>query len=149
VAFPPISMDLRVKGIGNVVINSLTDPPWSNYYCCTAFAKRSWLEQHPAAAKRALRAMFKGADAVHKDPEGAARFVVDRGYTPNFDYACDLLKEMPYDVWRDYDPVDSVRFYALRLKEAGLIDATPEQILERGTEFRYLKQLRKEMRSVY
>ena len=147
VAVPPFAQDLRAKGIGRVVINSVVDPPWSNYYCCTAWAKRSWMEQHPGAAKRALRAMLKGADVVAKDVEGSARFMVDRGYTSNYDYTCDLYRQMPYDVWRDYEPADSVRFYTLRLKEAGLIDATPEQILERGTDFRYLTQLKKELRS--
>jgi NitT/TauT family transport system substrate-binding protein len=148
VAFPPINKDLRVKGIGKVVLNSLTDPPWSNYYCCTAVTNRDWVEKHPVAAKRALRALVKGADLVAKDPDGSARFLVDKGYASNFDYTCDILKEIPYNnIWRDFDPIDSVRFYALRLKRAGLIRSTPEEIIERGTDFRYLKQLRKELQS--
>jgi NitT/TauT family transport system substrate-binding protein len=148
VAFPPISKDLRVKGIGKVVLNSLTDPPWSNYYCCTAVANREWMAKHPVAAKRALRALVKGADVVAKDPDQSARFMVDRGYSDNFDYTCDILKEIPYNnIWRDFDPVDSVRFYALRLKQAGLIQSTPDEILKRGTDFRYLKQLGKELQS--
>lgn len=48
-------------------------------------------------------------------------------------------------MWRDYDPVDSVRFYALRLKEAGLLKATPDEILKRGTDFRYFEQLRNDL----
>ena len=147
VSLPPFSTNLRAKGIGRIVVNSVVDPPWSKYYCCTAFANRDWMDKHPVAAKRALRAMFKGVDVVAKDVEGTARFMVDRKYTNNYDYTCDLLREMPYDVWRTYDPVDSVRFYALRLKEAGIIDATPEQILERGTDFRYFAQLKKELQS--
>lgn len=148
VAFPPISKDLRVKGIGKVVLDSQKDPPWSNYYCCTAVTNRAWMEKHPVATKRALRAIIKGADLVAKDPDGSARFMVDRGYSDNFDYTCDVLKEIPYsNIWRDFDPVDSVRFYALRLKQAGLIKSTPEEILERGTDFRYLAQLRKELQS--
>ena len=146
VAFPPVSKDLRVKGIGNVVLNSLTDPPWSNYYCCTAVTNRQWMEKHPVATKRALRALVKGADVIAKDPDGSARFMVDRGYSDNFEYTCDILKEIPYNnIWRDFDPVDSVRFYALRLKQAGLIKSTPDEILERGTDFRFLTQLRKEL----
>lgn len=147
VALPPWSTELRAKNIGKVIINSVVDPPWSNYYCCTAWANPDWMRKHPVATKRALRAMMRGADAVDKDPEGAARLMVDRKYTNSFDYSCDLLKEMPYDAWRTYDPVDSVRFYALRMREAGLIKATPDEILERGTDFRYLDQLKKELRS--
>ena len=148
VAFPPINKDLRVKGIGRVVLNSLTDPPWSNYYCCTAVTTRDWLEKHPVAAKRALRAIVKGADVIANDPDGSARFMVDRGLSDNFDYTCDILKEIPYkNIWRDFDPVDSVRFYALRLKQAGLIKSTPDEIIKRGTDFRYLNELRKELQS--
>ena len=147
VAFPPVSMDLRVKGIGTVVLNSITDPPWSNYYCCTAVTTRDWAEEYPAATKRALRAILKGADAVAKDPDGSARFMVDRGYSDNFDYTCDILKEIPFNnIWRDFDPLDSVRFYALRLKQAGLIKSTPEEIIKRGTDFRYLSELKRELK---
>ena len=146
VAVPPISTDLRAKGIGRVIVDSITDPPWSNYYCCMVMAHRDWLEKHPVAAKRALRAVLKGSDVVSKDPEGSARFMVDRGFTINYDYTCDLLKKMPYDVWRDYDAADSVRFYALRLKEAGIISATPDEIIEKGTDFRYLADLKRELK---
>jgi NitT/TauT family transport system substrate-binding protein len=146
VAFPPISKDLQAKGIGTVVLNSLTDPPWSNYYCCMAVVNGTWKEKHPVATKRALRAMLRAADVIAKDPNGSARFMVDRGYTNNFNYACDALKEIPYNNWRDFDPQDSVRFYALRLKEAGIIKSTPGQILKRGTDFRYFSQLKRELK---
>jgi NitT/TauT family transport system substrate-binding protein len=147
VAFPPITKDLRVKGIGRVVLNSMTDPPWSSYYCCTAVTNRDWMEQHPVAAKRALRAIIKGADVVANDPVRTARFMVERGFSDNFDYTCDILREIPYkNIWRDFDPVDGVRFYALRLKQAGLIKSTPDEILERGADFRYLNELRRELK---
>jgi NitT/TauT family transport system substrate-binding protein len=148
VAVPPVSTALRAKGIGRVVVNSITDPPWSNHYCCGPTAHRAWMEKHPVATKRALRAMLKAADVVAEDPDASARFMVDRGYTNNFDFTCDLLKQMPHDVWRrEFDPADSMRFYSLRLKEAGIIKSTPDEILERGTDFRYFTQLKKELAS--
>ncbi|MGH9037383.1 MAG: ABC transporter substrate-binding protein [Acidimicrobiia bacterium] len=146
VAFPPISKDLRTRGIGTVVLNSLTDPPWSSYYCCSASANSTWMEKHPVAAKRALRAVLKGADVVARDPERAGRLMVDRGYATDFDVTCQILREIPYDIWREFDPVDSLRFYALQLKEAGIINSTPEQIIERGSDFRYLAELKRELK---
>lgn len=77
--------------------------------------------------------MMKGADVVAREPDRSARILVDGGFTSNYDYACSILKKIPYDVWRGFDPADSVRFYALRLKESGLIKSTPDQIIERGT----------------
>jgi NitT/TauT family transport system substrate-binding protein len=144
VAFPPNSKDLRARGIGTMVLNSLTDPPWSNYFCCMATANRDWMEQHPVATKRALRAVLKGADVVAREPDRAARLMIDRGFTTNLQYTCEILREIPYNVWREFDPLDSIRFYALRLKEAGLIRATPEQMIKRGTDFRYLAELKQE-----
>ena len=36
------------------------------------------------------------------------------------------MNELPYKVWRDYDPEDTVRWYALRLNEAGFTKAIPQ-----------------------
>jgi NitT/TauT family transport system substrate-binding protein len=91
--------------------------------------------------------MLKGADVVAKDTLGTARFLVDRGYTTNYDYTCDILKRIRHNVWRDFDPVDSIRFDSLRLKEAGYLKGTPEEVLEQGTDFRYFNQLRTELRT--
>ncbi|MGQ0465941.1 MAG: ABC transporter substrate-binding protein [Sporichthyaceae bacterium] len=143
-AFPPLSTDLRAKKIGRVVLNSITDAPWSSYYCCTVAVHKSWLDRHPMATRAALRAVFKGADSVAADPKGSARHLVEHGHTPNESYARQSLQEIPYDIWRDFDPADSVRFYSLRLREAGVIRSTPEQILERGTDFSHLAALKRE-----
>ena len=145
VAFPPRTLDLRARGIGTVVLNSMTDGPWSDYFCCMATVNRNFMEKHPVATKRALRALVRGADATAKDPDRAARVMVDGNFTPNFQYTCQNLREMPYDVWREFDPEDSMRFYGLRLKEAGLLKSTPEQIIKEGTDFRYLAELKTEL----
>jgi NitT/TauT family transport system substrate-binding protein len=145
VAFPPTSNELRAKGIGRVVLSSMTDAPWSNYYCCTAVVHRDWMEKNPVATKAALRAILKGADMVHKDPNGSAHRMVQRGFTPNEQYARQALKQIPYDTWRDFDPTDSVRFYSLRLREAGIVNSTPEQIIKRATDFAYLTELKQEL----
>jgi NitT/TauT family transport system substrate-binding protein len=40
-----------------------------------------------------------------------------------------------------------VRFYALRLQEAGLIKSTPNKILAQATDFRFLNELKKELKT--
>jgi len=57
------------------------------------------------------------------------------------------MREVPYARWRDYDTEDTVRFYALRLKEAGLIKSTPNKILAQATDFRFLNELKKELKT--
>jgi NitT/TauT family transport system substrate-binding protein len=47
--------------------------------------------------------------------------------------------------WRDYDPEDTVRFYALRLRELGMIKSSPDKIIAEGTDWRFIKEVRKEV----
>jgi hypothetical protein len=48
-------------------------------------------------------------DVCATEPERAARLMVDRGVTPRYDYALQALNELPYNLWRDYVPEDTVR----------------------------------------
>ena len=54
------------------------------------------------------------------------------GSLSDYDYALQTLTELPYDRWREFDPEDSMRFYALRLHEVGMIKLDPEQDHRRG-----------------
>jgi hypothetical protein len=74
------------------------------------------------------------------------RFLVDKGYTPRYDYALETLQDIPYGKWREYDPEDTIRFYALRLHELGMIKSSPQKILAQGTDFSFLKELKKELK---
>jgi hypothetical protein len=47
---------------------------------------------------------------------------------------------------REYDPEDTVRFYALRLREAGMIRSTPQKIIAQGTDWQFLNELKKELK---
>ena len=41
-----------------------------------------------------------------------AQLLVDNGYATRYDYALQALSEIRYDVWRDYDAEDTLRFYS-------------------------------------
>ncbi len=77
--------------------------------------------------------MLKAADLCGVDPERAAKLLVDNGVTAPYEFVVQTLKEVPYGKWRDYDPEDTMRFYALRLHEAGMIKSGPQKILAQGT----------------
>ena len=47
--FPPQAQELRARGVAQVVVNSLTDRPWSQYFCCMAYAHREFVRTHPVA----------------------------------------------------------------------------------------------------
>ena len=138
--------ELRAKNVGHVIANSATDRPWSQYFCCTVAANRDFARKHPNATKRALRALLKAANVCALEPDRVARFLVDKGYALRHDHALRTLKDIPYLSWREYDPEDTVRFYALRLHEVGMIKSTPKNIIARGTDWRFLSTLKKELK---
>jgi NitT/TauT family transport system substrate-binding protein len=144
--FPPEPQALRAKGIGHVVVNSALDRPWSQYFCCMVYTRREFAQRYPVATKRALRAILKAADVCALEPERAAQFLVDKGYTARYDYARQAMQELPYGKWREYDHEDTVRFYALRLHEAGLIKLTPQKIIAQSADWRFLNELRRELK---
>ncbi len=91
--------------------------------------------------------MLKAADLCATEPERAAQLMVDRGFTPRYDYALQALNELPYRAWRDYDPEDTVRWYALRLNEAGFIKSVPQTVIAEHTDWRFLNELKRELKA--
>jgi NitT/TauT family transport system substrate-binding protein len=143
--FPPVPQELRDKKIGHVIVNSGLDRPWSQYLCCFVGGNREFVRSHPVATKRALRAILKAANFCAAEPERAARLVADQGY--RYDYSLQTMREIRYARWQDYDPEDTIRFYSLRLREAGMIKSTPNGIIARGTDWRFFNELKRELKS--
>ena len=69
------------------------------------------------------------------------------GSRPRYDYAFQALSEVPYDKWREYDPEDTIRFYALRLHEVGMVKSSPQKIIAEGTDWRFLNELKRELKA--
>jgi NitT/TauT family transport system substrate-binding protein len=145
--FPPQPQDLRARHIGHVIVNSTVDRPWSQYFCCMVGANREYVQNYPVATKRVLRAILKATDLCATEPTRVARQIVDGGFTPRYDYALQTFNEVPYDKWRDYDAEDTVRFYALRMHEVGFIKSTPQKIIAEGTDWRFLNELKRELKA--
>ena len=145
--FPPDPQELRQDGIGHVLLNSATDKPWSQYFCCTVAGNRDFVSKFPVATKRALRAILKATDLCAAEPARAAQYLVDHGYVASFQSALRTMQDIPYRNWRDYNPEDTVRFYGLRLQEVGMIKTTPNNLIARGTDWRFLNELKKELKA--
>jgi NitT/TauT family transport system substrate-binding protein len=145
--FPPEPQELRARGIGHVIFNMAVDRPWSQYYCCMLGGNPEYVRKYPVATKCALRAVLKAADLCATDPADAARRIVDRGFTPRYDYAVQTLSENGYDKWREYDPEDTMRLYALRLHDTGLIKTIPTKIIAENTDWRFFNELKRELKA--
>jgi NitT/TauT family transport system substrate-binding protein len=145
--FPPQPQELRARKIGRVILNTAQDRPWSQYFCCALVADRNFVSKYPVATKRALRAYLKAADMCVREPERAARYLAAKGYEPRYEIGLDVLKTVRYDRWRDSNPEDTFRFHALRLHEVGMIQSSPQKIIAQGTDWRFLNELKKELKA--
>ena len=144
--FPPEPQDLRARHIGHVVVNTAVDRPWSQYFCCMLGGNRDFVRNNPVATKRVVRAILKATDFCATEPARAAQQLADRGLTARYDYALQTLSENGYR-WREYDAEDTVRFYALRLRDVGLIKSAPQKIISDGTDWRFLDELKRELKA--
>jgi len=145
--FPPEPQELRAKKIGHVIVNTITDRPWSQYFCCSIGGNQEFVRKHPSATKRAVRAILMANTICASEPDRVARLLTDRGYATQLDYASQTIREIPYGKWREFDSEDTVRFYSLRLHEAGLIKSSPQKIISQGTDWRFLRELKKELKA--
>jgi NitT/TauT family transport system substrate-binding protein len=143
---PPEPQELRARNIGHVIVNSAIDRPWSQYFCCMLAARQDYVRKYPVATKRFLRAIIKAINLCVTQPELVAQRIVDGGFTTRYDYALQTLKEIPFAKWREYDAEDTIRFYSLRLREAGMIKSTPNKIIGDGTNWRFFNELRRELK---
>ena len=144
---PPASLDLRARRIGHVILTTTVDRPWSQYFCCLLAGNRDYVRNYPVATKRVLRAILKAADLCAAEPTRAARRMVEGGFTPRYDYALQMFNEVPYDRWRDYDAADTIRFYALRMRETGFVKSSPQKIIAEGTEWHFLDEIKRELKA--
>ena len=144
--FPPEPQELHARKIGHVIVNTAIDRPWSQYFCCVLAGNRDFVRKHPVATKRVLRAIMKATDFCAAEPARAAQKIVDGGFIERYDYAQQVLEEIPYAKWRAYDPEDTLRFYSLRLREVGMIKSTPNKIIAEGTDWRPWKELKRELK---
>jgi NitT/TauT family transport system substrate-binding protein len=146
-AFAPWPQEFRERKIGRLVVNSTTDRPWSHYFCCMLVGNRDFVHRHPIAVKRAMRAILKAANVCTIEPERAARFMVDKGLVRRYDHTLQTIKELPYDRWGEYDAEDTLRFYALRLHEAGMVKSSPQKLIAQGTDWKFVRELKKELKA--
>jgi len=144
---PPRPQELRARKIGHVIVNGTQDRPWSQYYCCVLAANRQFVDRYPVATKRAVRAFLKATDICAQAPERVARYLAAKGYEPRYEVGLEVLNSIPFKRWREVHPEDTLRFFALRLHDVGMIKSTPQKIIDRGTDWRFLNELKRELKA--
>lgn len=137
---------MRERKLGHTILNTSVDRPWSQYYCCMLASSTDYARRYPVATKRVARALLKAVDLCVSEPEQVARIAVETGRGSR--YAAQAIGyDIRYDKWRDYDPEDTIRFYALRMQETGMITSSAQQIIADGTDWRILEELKRELKT--
>jgi NitT/TauT family transport system substrate-binding protein len=144
IAAPPLAENVRGLPGVRVILSTVEDSPWADYYCCMLFGNAHFVRENPVATKHVVRSVLRATDLLSQRPEQAAARLVELGSPLNYEKTLEFVQHMPYDLWRTADPVDSLRFYSLRLHDVGAIDATPDQILEH-VDWRFLDALKQEL----
>ena len=145
-ASPPEPQMLRAKNIGQTILATTADKPWSDYFCCMLAGSRDYVSKYPVATKRVLRALLKAVDLCVSDTESVANQLAGGTLRARSDYARQMLNEVRYDRWREFDPEDTLRFYSLKMHEAGIIGSDPNEIIASGTDWSFLNQLKRELK---
>jgi NitT/TauT family transport system substrate-binding protein len=146
-AWPPEAQELHARDVGHVIFSSTLNQPFSQYFCCLLLGNADFVRRNPIATKRVVRALVRATDICASKPDWVARRLIDGGFAPQpqYDYVRQGLSDVPYRKWRDYDAEDSIRFYALRLHELGMIKSTPDKIIAKAADWRFLNEVKQEM----
>ena len=98
------------------------------------------------APQSGLRAILKANDSAAEP--GAARF--PSGVTSTLRLsatALDALKQLPCSPLTRRQSGRPLRFYGVRLHELGMIKSTPQKLISQGTDWRFLNELKKELKA--
>ena len=146
-SFAPEPQQLTSKGLGHVLVDTNLDRPWSQYFCCMVMGNRDYISEYPEATRRAVRAILMGNDICAQQPEKATDAVIAKGIRKpgEREFVAQAMREIPYQKWRDFNPEDTVRYYALRHRELGLTESMPQDIIDRNTDWRFVESLRDEL----
>ena len=110
--------ELRARKIGHVVVDARSTVRGRRTSAAWAGKRVPFAERYPVATKRVVRAVLKAADIFSSDPERSCAFLVDQGYSGEYDYAAEAVREIPYG--RGANTIeDTVRFFALSCTRRG------------------------------
>ena len=110
------------------------------------YGNRAWVREHPGATKRFLRAVYRAAAFCTAEPAEAARRLVHAGFASRYDYALQTIRRLLRQ-WHGFDSEDTLRFFALRLHEVGMIENSPNDLIAAGGDWRFANELKRELKA--
>ncbi len=132
---------------GHIIHSQVMDEPWSKLDCCMLVTTLGWYRANPIAAKRAVRAIFRSADALSADRADAVKLATDKGLfggANNFANVRTAANMVPVN-WRELDAEKSLRFYGALLAGVGLMKISVDEFAK-ALDLRILGELRTELK---
>jgi NitT/TauT family transport system substrate-binding protein len=132
---------------GHVIHSQVMDEPWKSTNCCFIIASEQWYGANPIAAKRAMRAIYRTADALPANRGDAAKLATDKnlfGGAAALANVTEAANMVPLE-WRAYDLEKAVRFYAPLLTDVGVLKASTGDILK-AVDIKIYKELSTELK---
>ena len=144
---PPVPQEMRGRKLGHVILNTGIDRPWSQYFCCMLSARSEFIERIPSPPSACCAQYSRPSTSASPIRKPPPRTWSPRASPATTTTRCEALTEGSYNTWRDYDPADSLRFWALRMQETGIIKDNPNELIARGTDWRFLNELKRELKT--
>ena len=132
---------------GHVIFMQTNDEPWSRLDCCVVATTQDWYRANPIAAKRAMRAILRTADALTADRAAAAKLATDKGLfggANNFNNVRNAVNMLKFN-WRDLDADKSLRVSGALLADTGLMKISVDE-LAKSLDLRILRELKTELK---
>ncbi|MCM1112948.1 MAG: ABC transporter substrate-binding protein [Muribaculum sp.] len=110
----------------NVLLDTSTDEPYADEYCCATFVTGSFAKEHPEEAAKFTRAVMKASAWVEEHPEETARLLIEKEYlSGNADVFAGILESYNFkpSVQGGYDAVVK---NTKEFKEIGLLSESTD-----------------------
>ena len=106
-----------------------------------------FVRDHPVATKRFLRAILKAADFCAAEPETGRARLVDAGFTARYDYALQTLTRASLRPLARVRPRGLPALLRAASARGGMINSSPNTLLAEGTDWRFLNELKRELKA--
>jgi NitT/TauT family transport system substrate-binding protein len=122
----PIGELLLSEGFAKDIVNSATDAPYKDEYCCVVIVSGRLIKSDPDTATRITRAILKAAKWVSSNPQSAAEICVEKKYTSgSVELNARVLMHLNYIPSVD-GGAEATKTAASAMRKAGMLDASTD-----------------------
>jgi NitT/TauT family transport system substrate-binding protein len=79
----PNASKIVASGLGRTLIANASDPRYKDEYCCVTVMGSKFVEEHPVAAERLVKALKMAGEYIEAHPEETAKIQIEKGFLPD------------------------------------------------------------------